>query len=264
VAFDKLTGEVRWQATDELASYASPVVAEIEGRKWCFVFARGGLVALDPQTGAVDFQFPWRAAKLESVNASSPVVVGDEVFISESYGPGSALIKVKPGGYDVAWQDSAKRREKAMELHWNTAVYHDGHLYASSGQYTNMAELRCVEWATGKVKWAQGGLGRSSLLFVNGRLLCLSEDGTLQLLNCTPEKYEPLADLTPTVAESLRDSKQPVDESLRDSNSASRRDAATGSEPLLTAPAWVAPVLSHGLLYVRGNDRLVCLELLED
>jgi len=31
-------------------------------------------------------------------------------------------------------------------------------------------------------------------------------------------------------------------------------------EPLLKYPAWSAPIVSHGLLYVRGKDRLVCLE----
>jgi len=235
VAFDKLTGKVRWKATDELASYASPVIAEIDGRPWCFVFARGGLVALDPRTGKVDFQFPWRAAKLESVNASSPVVVGNEVFISESYGPGSALLRVKPGGYDVVWQDELRSREKAMELHWNTAVYHEGHLYGSSGQHGGAAELRCIEWATGQVKWSEPRLTRSSLLYADGHLVCLSEDGALRLLRATPERYDGLAEFTPHDAE---------------------------GEPLLTYPAWAAPVLSHGLLYVRGGDRLLSLDLI--
>lgn len=235
VAFDKHTGDVKWQATDELASYASPVAAEIDARPWCFVFARGGLVGFDPRTGAVDFQFPWKAAKLESVNASSPVVVGNQVFISESYGPSSALVRVKPGGCEAVWKDQERSREHAMELHWNTAVHHDGYLYASSGQHANAAELRCVELATGAVKWGEPGLGRSSLLFVDGRLVCLSEEGTLRLLRATPERYDVLAELTP------------------------KNDAG---EPLLTYPAWTAPVLSHGLLYVRGADRLVCLDLI--
>ena len=73
--------------TDELASYASPVLATIGGRRWCFVFARGGLVGFEPATGKVDFHFPWRAQILESVNASNPVVVGDQVFISETLRP---------------------------------------------------------------------------------------------------------------------------------------------------------------------------------
>ena len=76
------------EVTDELASYSSPVLATIDERRWCFVFARGGLVGFEPATGKVDFHYPWRAKILESVNASNPVVVGDRVFISETYGPG--------------------------------------------------------------------------------------------------------------------------------------------------------------------------------
>jgi outer membrane protein assembly factor BamB len=235
VAFDKRTGEVKWQATDELASYASPVLADVDGKPWCFVFARGGLVALDPSTGKVHFQFPWRAGVLNSVNASSPVVVGAEAFISESYGEGSALVRAKPESSETVWSDAKRNRDKALELHWNTAVYDDGHLYASSGQHANAAELRCVSWATGEVKWREPGLGRSSLLYVDGRFVCLSEEGTLRVLRATPERYEVLSDITP---------KNPQ------------------GEPLLSYPAWTAPVLSHGLLYVRGKDRLVCLELI--
>ena len=87
------------------------------------------------------------------------------------------------------------------------------------------------------MKWREPGLGRSSLLFVDGALVCLSEEGALRLLRATPDRYEVLADLTPKSA---------------------------AGEPLLTYPAWTAPVLSHGLLYVRGKDRLVCMDLLPE
>ena len=33
-------------------------------------------------------------------------------------------------------------------------------------------------------------------------------------------------------------------------------------EPLLEYPCWAAPILVNGLLYLRGNERLVCLELI--
>ena len=91
VALDKRTGAVRYKITDELASYSTPKLATIGGRRWCFAFARGGLVGFEPARGKVEFEFPWRAGILESVNASVPVVVNDLVFISETYGPGSAL-----------------------------------------------------------------------------------------------------------------------------------------------------------------------------
>lgn len=235
VAFDKQTGEVRWQATDELASYSSPVSATIGGRPWAFVFGRGGLVGLDPQSGAVDFQFPWRARKLESVNASTPLVVGSRVFISETYEIGSALLEVQPGGSQVVWQDQPRRRERALELHWNTAIYHDGYLYGSSGRHTGNAEMRCVKFDTGEVQWSEPGWGRSSLLYVDEHLISLSEDGTLRLLRAQPSSCQVVTDLT------------------------LRNDLGIA---LLKYPAWSAPVLSHGLLYVRGKDRLVCLDVI--
>ncbi len=64
VAFDKRTGEVRYQITDELASYASPCLATIDGRRWCFVFARGGLVGFDPVNGRVEYRHAPRKGKV--------------------------------------------------------------------------------------------------------------------------------------------------------------------------------------------------------
>src|SRR5262249_50471052 len=113
VAFNKYTGVVRYKVGDDLPSYASPVLATIGGRRWCFLFGRRGLLGLDPATAKVDFHYPWRSRVLESINASNPVVIGDRVFISETYGPGSALLKVKPGGYDEIWTDAAKGRDKS-------------------------------------------------------------------------------------------------------------------------------------------------------
>jgi outer membrane protein assembly factor BamB len=235
VAFDKNTGKVRYRITDELASYASPVLATINGRRWCFVLARGGLIGFEPTSGKVDFHFPWRADLLESVNASNPVVVGDQVFISETYGPGSALLKVRPGGYDLVWSDADKRR-KSMQCHWMTPIYHDGYLYGSSGRHTQNAELRCIEFATGKVMWGQPRLTRCSLLLVDGHFVCLTEEGPLLLFKVNPQRFEPL---------SLMEVHEPGKK-----------------ESLLVPPCWAAPILSHGLLYVRGNERLVCLELI--
>ncbi|HMF16360.1 MAG TPA: PQQ-binding-like beta-propeller repeat protein, partial [Gemmataceae bacterium] len=51
VAFDKMTGKVKYKISNELASYSSPVLTTIKGRRWGFVFARGGLVAFEPKTG---------------------------------------------------------------------------------------------------------------------------------------------------------------------------------------------------------------------
>ena len=81
---------------------------------------------------------------------------------------------------------------------------------------------------------------RCSLLYVDEHLVCLGEDGTLRLLKANPEKYEVVSTVTPTLK-----SADPV-----------------GERPLLKYPAWAAPILSHGLMYVRGADYLACYDLI--
>jgi outer membrane protein assembly factor BamB len=245
VAFDKHTGKVRYRVTDELASYAGPVMATVAGRRWCFVLARGGLIGLQPEAGAVDFRFPWRARQLESVNASNPLVVGNRVFISECYGPGSALLRVRPGGYEVLWTDAEKRWNKSMQCHWNTPIHHDSYVYGCSGRHAQDAELRCVELASGKVMWAQPDLTRTSLLMVDGYFVCLGEDGSLRLLRVNPNRYEEVSRV---------EAREP-----------GRAEAAPKGGGLnLRYPCWAAPILAHGLLYLRDRDSLVCLELIPD
>jgi outer membrane protein assembly factor BamB len=232
VAFDKHTGEEKYRAGNELASYAVPIVATINGRPLALYFARGGLLGFHPAGGMVEFHYPWRARARESVNAANPVVVGDNVLITECYGAGSSLLKLKPGGYDVVWRDDA--RQKRLECHWNTPIHVDGYVYGSSGRHEAEAELRCVELATGKLQWRVPGLSRSQLLLADGHFLVLTEYGQLLLVRVNPKRYEEVA----------------------------RIDYGATGLRLLKNPVWAAPVLSHGLLYIRGQGRFLCLELI--
>ena len=89
-------------------------------------------------------------------------------------------------------------------------------------------------------------MGRSSLLLVDGCLICLSEHGTLRLLRANPKKYDLVSKLL------LKDRRHEKE----------RKELGLPQPRLLRYPAWSAPILSHGLLYARGTDRLVCLELI--
>jgi len=229
VAFDKLTGRVVYRSSDELASYSSPVIATIGDRRWGFLFARGGLLGFEPATGKIDFQFPWRSKKIESVNAASPVVVNDQVLITESYGVGSALLQVKPGGYEIIRTDPP-RRGQSMASHWSTPIYHEGFLYGCNGEKSGSADLRCIDFETGELKWSQSLGSRLSLLYVDGHFVVQTERGGLALVRANPEKAELVT--------------------------------KTGYEEILGYPTWNAPILSHGILYVRGAKGLLALELI--
>ena len=108
VAFDKLTGEVRYQAVNDLASYSSLRVADINGEPTLLAWMRASLYGLEPKTGKEKFSFYWRAKKLESVNAAMPVAInGDKVLLTECYERGSVLLKVDPESREpeVVWSD---------------------------------------------------------------------------------------------------------------------------------------------------------------
>ncbi len=233
VAFDKYTGQVKWKSGDDLAGYSSPRVVTLGKQRVCLVFCREALHGFDPTTGKELFAFPWRARILESVNAANPVVVGDRILISETYGPGAALLEFKDGKIHEVWTDAKKGRDKSLQAHWATPIHVDGHVYGCSGRHPENAELRCLELATGKVLWSEPDLTRTSFLRVDGHLVVLGEYGMLHLVKLNPQKYEEIA-----------------------------RVQLGGDQPLLQYPCWAAPILSHGLLYVRGKDRLVCLELI--
>ncbi len=234
VAFDKLTGDVKYQLGNDLASYSSIKLAELNARMVALVWARSGLFGFDPQTQQLLFEFPWRARSLESVNASTPVVLGDMVFISECYGDGSVLLKLdKDLTTSEVWSDKG-RRNKSLATHWNTPVLHEGNLYGSSGRHSGDAELRCIDFESGKVNWSHSGLSRSSATYVDGYLLVLGEYGQLLLVRATPKQFEIVTQLEP-------------EDGIK-----------------LTYPCWSAPIVAHGLLIVRGKKKVVCYDLIPE
>ena len=238
VAFDKSTGAERYRLTDELASYSSPVAATIDGQRWGFAFTRGGLVGFDPARGTQRFFFPWRAKQLASANAANPVVVDDTVFLTETYGAGATLLRILPDRAEPIWRDS--QRKPSLRSHWATPIAHAGVLYGSSGRATGEAELMAVDHRSGKVLWREPGLGRSTMLFADGHLLVLTEHGRLLLVEATPDRFVQKAEMDFSTAQTSGD------RLLR---------------PQLGFPAWNAPALSRGRLYLKGKDHLICLDV---
>src|SRR5262249_35094868 len=152
-------------------------------------------------------------------------------------------IEVTKDGPKPVWTDEEKGRDPSLACHWMTPIHVDGYLYGCSGRHDVNGELRCVELATGKVMWSKKRLARTSLLLVDGHFVCQGEIGDVRLIKVNPKEYEEVSRMV--VLPPDKDGKPD-------------RDA----DPLLEYPCWAAPVLSNGLLYLRGKDHVVCLELI--
>src|SRR5206468_2475764 len=124
VAFHADTGAVLWTATNHEASYSSPVSATFGGQTRALFFTRQGLVGLDPTSGKILFQRDWRSRSQASVNAASPLVVGDLVFVSASYETGAALLRVAGTTLTEVWSS-----EESLSNHYVMIVHHNGYLY---------------------------------------------------------------------------------------------------------------------------------------
>lgn len=237
VAFDLASGAEVWRASDQLASYSAPVLARIAGTDRVLAWMRDDLVVVDPATGAVQARFRWRADELFSAIAASPVVRGDEILLTECYAPGSVLLDLSGAEPRPLRQDRRNARpDRALKSHWSTPVVRDDHVYGQSGRNSGDACLVCVEWKTGAIRWSEGGFGRASVVLVGGHLVVLGEYGDLALVEANPERYVEVS-------------------------RARLVDAAAGRRDLLAPPCWAAPVVARGACFVRGQGRLVCLDL---
>ena len=221
VAFEAKTGKVLWSATDDDASYSSGVAATIGGRRLGVFLTRDSLVGLDPASGMVQFQRRWRARIAASVNAATPIIVGDEIFVSAQYGPGAGVLRVNGSQLTDVWTS-----DDVLSNHYATSVFYNGYLYGFHGRQEFGPSFRAVELQTGTVKWSQEQFRAGSVLLAGDRLLITREGGELVLASASPQAFKPIAR-----AQILQGVVRPY------------------------------PALADGLLYVRNENTLVCLDL---
>ena len=221
VAFEAKTGKVLWTATDDDASYSSGVAATIGGHRLGVFLTRDSLVGLDPASGMVQFQRRWRARLAASVNAASPIIVGDQIFVSAQYGPGAGVLRVNGSQLTDVWTS-----DDVLSNHYATSVFYNGYLYGFHGRQEFGPSLRAVEFQTGTVKWSQEQFRAGSVLLVGDRLLITREGGELILAGASPQAFKPIAR-----AQILQGVVRPY------------------------------PALADGLLYVRNENTLLCLDL---
>ena len=217
---DKATGEVQWTTGKRGNSYNVPAIAQLGGQPVVMVLATNALVALTLKDGKEQWRTPFGRGYF--CHATDPLVRGDSVLIS-SADAGSELIRFKDGQPAIVWTN------RALGTFTSTAIERDGFVYGINLCDTKQsgAELKCVEWDTGKVRWAEKGFGQGSFLNAGDKLLLLSDKGELTTARFSPEKFELL-----------------------------RRDQVIGGT------CWTPPILANGRLYVRNSSgELICLEV---
>ncbi len=220
VAFQLDSGEEAWRCFDDHASYSAPMAVTVDGVRHLLVVTRLNCVSLNPETGEVRFTFPF-GGRGPTVNGASPVVIGDQLFLTASYGIGAVYGTIEASAFKSEWSSQIVASQYA------TPIAVDGLLFSMNGrQDGGPTELVCIDPAEQQVVWQQAGFGYATLIWADGKLLILGTDGQLHLANATRQGLDILA-----------------------------------SAEVLTGTARPLPALANGLLYVRDETTLKCLNL---
>jgi len=229
VALDRKTGDVAWTAGKDLPpGYSSPAVMKVAGREQIVVFHGAGGLGLDPATGAELWSHPYVTDF--NCNIAAPVAVDGGVFLSAGENHGSVLLSLKPHGekkFDVTEVWSSQGPKSVLRNEWQTSILLDGFLYGfdNVGGAGPITHFTCIDAKTGKQQWQQTRFGKGNFIAADGKLFLSTLQGELVVLNPNPKKFEELGRKT------------------------------------IVGKTRQAPALLGGLLYLRDDREIVCLDV---
>jgi outer membrane protein assembly factor BamB len=172
------------------------------------------VVAVSPENGSPLWKQPWKTSY--DVNAATPVFIPpDRIFVSSGYDVGAAVYRVTATGVELIWQN------REMKNKFSSSVLHGGHLYGFDEN-----TLKCIDAATGQTQWRARDFGHGTLIYADGHLLVLGDNGILALVEATAEGYHERA----------------------------RAQVFDGK-------SWTMPTLAGGRLYLRDQKQLVSLDI---
>ena len=220
VAFQTKSGETAWTAVGDQASYSAPVAATLDKTRHLLCVTRMNFVSLDPLSGNVRFRTSF-GQRGPTVNAAIPVVSGDRVLLTASYGIGAQWLELGKSRVEVVWDD------EILSSQYTTPILADGAVFGIDGrQDGGTSTLKCFDPVTRKEMWSKPGLKYSTLISADGKLLMMQTDGVLKMIRLSTARYEELA-----------------------------------SASLLPGTTRALPALADGRFYVRNEKTLVCVDL---
>ena len=224
IALDVVTGKIVWQSVADEASYSSPVKYGDPSKPRLLCWMRNDLWSLDAATGQVRHHKRLRSEMDASVNAATPIPVGEgDYFLSAGYGVGASTWALDP---DDEPFEGGPLKQGLFESHYSTPVVSDYHLYGFNGRQEQGQTLRCIDLHEGKLKWDSTRVPGGTVIIVHDKLVCVTEQGELWIVKASPEKFEQLH-----VAQILR---------------AGHRSY---------------PALSDGVLFARDGEKIVAIKL---
>jgi hypothetical protein len=204
VAYDKLTGELKWKSPvlSGSAGYVSPSLVKVGGDDHLVMImsskgfgrsAGGGSVAgLDPLTGTVLWTYGnWQCG----IPVPHAVDAGEgRILITGGYSAGAAMIKVQKAA-DGTCSVTELFKNVNFGAHTQPPVLYKDHFYAQYTINERSDGLVCMTM-DGQIKWKTGddpSFNKGGAVLADGLLLSVDGNKLLYLIEPDPSGFKPLA-----------------------------------------------------------------------
>ena len=226
VGFDLQTGKPAWKTNDEPASYAAPSLVQLNDKQYAVVITRYQCLLIDPANGSIGWSFAF-GMRGPTVNAATPITWKTmdnqyHLFVTASYGIGSVCASFTSTEVSTEWNGTG-----SIASQYCTPILRDGHLYCIDGRDDGPpGAMTCVDILSGKALWREENFGYGSLLAADGKMIAVKTNGTIKLLDVSPQGMKILG------------KSQPLQGIIR-----------------------AFPSLSNGKLFLRDDSTLICLDV---
>ena len=222
MAFRRSDGSVVWKSGDFLVAAAAPILIDVGGQTQLVVVGGQTINGLDPNTGEILWSHEHDTKG--DMNTSTPVWGDDNLlFVTSAYNTGSRALRVTRQGertrVEQLWFTNR------LKIMFANSIRIGDYVYGSSGDF-GPAFLTAVDIKTGELAWRERGFGRSSLVYADGKVIIMDEDGSLVLARLSPEGLQVLS-----------------------------------KTQLFETTSWTVPTLVGTTLYARDRESITALDL---
>jgi len=237
VAFDKATGDEKWKALDDRASYSAPIIIEQAGRRVLVCWTGDSIAGLDPANGEVLWRYPFKPSRMV-LNVATPVVHDDRIFLTAFY-DGSLMLRLdqKKMAVEEIWSKVGRDEQntKALQSIISTPYFDGPNVYGVD----SYGQLRCLDAATGERVWeSQAAVPKArwaTIHFIrNGdRMFLFNERGQLIIARLSPDGYHEIS-RTQVI------------------------EPTTGQLPQRGGVCWSHPGFAYKHIFARNDREIVC------
>jgi outer membrane protein assembly factor BamB len=244
VAFDKMTGKELWRAltSDTEPGFSQPIVVSAGGTRQLIVWHVGAVTSLDPATGKVYWQEPFKVDETQAI--MTPVFDGSRLLVSSFY-TGAMMLTLDAGKPEarILWKSKSTSEILTDGLHalMSTPVIVGDYLYG----ICSFGQLRGLNAATGERLWETQQVTRerarwSSALIVRNsdRFFINNDRGELIIARLAPDGYHEIGRT----------------QLIKPTSRAPNRRA-------VGAVNWTHPAYANRHLYTRNDEELIAVTL---